>query len=161
MLRDSSFFVYRSNRRHLITAVVAGVAALRLGSDRADSHDQTPTPVSTPSPSAAGTKDAVPAGSPAATPVATGLVAEATMRGLKFLPPEIDIDAGTTVVWTNNDIVAHTATHRVQPADQLFSSPILLPGESFSFTFDKPGTYPVMCLPHPFMSQKIVVSEKK
>lgn len=82
------------------------------------------------------------------------------MQSLKFIPPEIDIEAGTTVVWTNEDVVAHTVTHKVNVEDQLFASPFISPGQSFSYTFDKPGTYPIYCLPHPFMMQTVVVAAK-
>ena len=54
--------------------------------------------------------------------------------------------------------VAHTVTHKVKVEDQLFSSPFLAPGDTFSYTFEKPGKYPIFCLPHPFMSQTVVVS---
>jgi amicyanin len=85
---------------------------------------------------------------------------ESPTQGLKFLPPEIHIEAGTTVLWVNQDVVAHNVTHKVKLEDQLFDSPYLETGESFSFTFDEPGTYPVYCLPHPFMTQTVLVSKK-
>ncbi len=81
------------------------------------------------------------------------------MQSLKFIPDEIDIKAGTTVIWTNEDVVAHTVTHRVKVEDQLFASPLLAPGDTFSYTFDKAGTYPFYCMPHPFMTGSVVVSE--
>ena len=89
-----------------------------------------------------------------------GPVFESTIHSFQFLPPEIDIEVGTTVVWTNNDVVAHTVTLRASGKDQLFSSPYLTPGQTFSYTFDKPGTYPIFCMPHPFMTQTVVVTEK-
>ena len=52
------------------------------------------------------------------------------MQSLKFIPPEIDIKVGTTVVWTNEDVVAHTVTHKVKVEDQLFASPLLAPGQN-------------------------------
>ncbi len=80
------------------------------------------------------------------------------MQSLKYIPQEIDIKVGTTVVWTNEDEVAHTVTHRAKVEDQLFSSPLLAPGETFSYTFDTAGMYGVYCLPHPFMTGTVVVS---
>lgn len=80
------------------------------------------------------------------------------MNALKYLPAEISIHAGTTVVWTNDDVVAHTVTQRVSPADRELHSPMMLPGESFAFTFDRPGSYPYFCEPHPFMTGRVTVS---
>ena len=154
MDREPSLVTRRSNRRAFLAAMGA-LSALGL-SRTTEAHDTTPTPA----PSAAGTPETAPQGTPIASPVVTGPVFESTIAALKYLPPEITIEAGTTVVWINNDVVAHTVTHKVKPEDQLFASPYLKTGEQFSYTFDKPGTYPVFCIPHPFMSQTVVVSEK-
>ena len=154
MDRESSLLAYRLDRRALLATATALVA---LGPGRrTGAHDETPTPAS----SAAGNAEASPVGSPAASPVVAGPVFESPIHGLKFLPPEIDIEAGTTVLWVNQDVVAHNVTHKVKLEDQLFDSPFLATGERFSFTFDKPGVYPVYCLPHPFMTQTVVVSKK-
>ncbi len=147
---------HRTSRRRMLVSGAAALVAFGTGS-RTTAHDATPTPAS----SAAGTPEASPVGSPAATPVAPGPVFESTLQALKFLPPEIDIEAGTTVIWTNEDIVPHTVTHKVKVEDQLFASPFMTTGQTFSFTFDTPGVYPVFCLPHPFMTQTVVVSKKK
>jgi len=146
----------RLGRRRLFSVAVAALVsgALRQG---VASHDSTPTP--TPAPSSAGTKESTPSGSPSASPAATGPVFESTMQSLKYIPAEIEIEAGTTVVWTNLDVVAHTVTHKVKIEDQLFDSPWMGPGDTFSFTFEERGKYPIYCLPHPFMTQMVVVSE--
>ena len=111
---------------------------------------------------------ATPAGgtaSPVASPRANepGPVFEASMESLKFVPAEIeDRSRDDPVTWTNNDTVTHTVgPTRSSSKIQLFGSPFLTPGQTFSYTFDKPGTYPVYCLPHPFMTQTVVVSEKR
>jgi len=75
------------------------------------------------------------------------------IRDFAFHPAEIEIAAGTTVTWTNNDTVAHTAT----ATDGTFDSGILDPGASFKYTFDKPGTYDFACLIHPKMKGTITV----
>jgi outer membrane protein assembly factor BamB/plastocyanin len=113
----------------------------------------------TPAPSAAGEPEASPTITATEAPTPAGEVFEATMQSLKYIPEDIDIKVGTTVVWTNEDVVAHTVTHRAKVEDQLFSSPLLVPGETFSFTFETAGTYGIFCLPHPFMTGTVVVSE--
>lgn len=144
----------RLNRRGFLSVAGAILAAPAFGGSVAAA---TPTPAA----SAAGVAEATPLASPAASPIAIGPVFESTMESLKFLPPEIEITAGTTVVWTNKDVVPHTVTHKVKVEDQLFASPFLLPGETFSHAFDTPGAYPVYCLPHPFMTQTVIVSDIK
>ncbi|MDZ4730142.1 MAG: plastocyanin/azurin family copper-binding protein [Xanthomonadales bacterium] len=146
----------RFDRRRLLTVGGAVFISIALGR-RTDAHD--PTPAATPASTAAGAKEASPAASPVASSDPTGPVFESPIKSLKFIPQEIDITAGTTVIWTNEDVVPHTVTHKVKLEDQLFASPMLLPGQTFTYTFEKPGTYPVYCLPHSFMTQKVVVSE--
>jgi len=42
--------------------------------------------------------------------------------------------------------------------DEMWDSETLQPGESFSFTFDTPGTFPYFCHIHPFMMGSVTVS---
>ncbi len=157
MNHPTSLCEHRLGRRQLLSLAGAVFAAGATGA-RADAHTATPTPSQ--AASDAGTKEATPVGSPVAAPVSTGPVFESTIRSFQFLPPEIDIETGTTVIWTNNDVVVHTVTHRANATDQLFSSPFLTPSQTFSYTFDKPGIYPIFCMPHPFMTQTVMVKEK-
>ncbi len=145
----------RLGRRRLLSGAGAAFVALVLGPP-IDAHDGTPTSGE----SGTSSHIATSVGSPVASPISSGPVFEATMQSLKFLPPEIDIETGTTVVWTNKDVVAHTVTHRASAKDQLFSSPYLSPGQTFSYTFDKPGIYAIFCIPHPFMAQTVVVKKE-
>lgn len=96
-------------------------------------------PAQTPTPSAE-----IPAG---------GKVEQAGMRGMAFTPNRIEIEAGTTVTWKNNDPLAHTVT----AADRSFDSGLIQPGASWSYTFTRPGTYDFSCTPHPFMKGLVVV----
>ncbi|MDE3192633.1 MAG: cupredoxin domain-containing protein [Chloroflexota bacterium] len=61
-----------------------------------------------------------------------------------FTPKTITVAAGTTVVWEN----VGEEDHDVQAKDGSFGSNRLGPGDSFSHTFTKPGTYPYFCTPH-------------
>ena len=54
-----------------------------------------------------------------------------------FMPQVLEIAAGTTVTWVNNDVITHTVT----ATDGSFDSEILQPGDSFSFTFDEVGEF--------------------
>jgi plastocyanin len=70
-----------------------------------------------------------------------------------FAPDEVTIDAGTTVVWTNSDSVAHTST-----ADgNAWNSGVVSPGGHFSVKFQNAGTFPYHCTIHPGMVGTVVV----
>jgi plastocyanin len=73
-------------------------------------------------------------------PVATTEVA--MVKSYRFDPKTIEIEAGQTVTWRNDDNFTHTvqvdgqADHEVEP------------GESVSITFERPGTYHYVCRLH-------------
>jgi nitrite reductase (NO-forming) len=65
----------------------------------------------------------------------------------------LTVSVGTSVRWTNEDTVIHTVTG----VDGGFDSGFLGQGDTWSFTFDRPGEYEYYCLPHPWMRAKVVV----
>jgi plastocyanin len=77
-----------------------------------------------------------------------------SIANFAFDPPSLDISAGTTVTWTNNDSTAHTATGD----GGTFQSGNIDPGQSFSFTFDTAGTFAYHCEIHPNMVATINVT---
>ncbi|HEX8430362.1 MAG TPA: cupredoxin family copper-binding protein, partial [Longimicrobium sp.] len=77
----------------------------------------------------------------------------AGIRNLAFTPARIEVTAGSTVEWTNNDALAHTVT----APDRSFDSGPIEPGKSWSHTFTTPGTYDFSCTPHPFMKGVVIV----
>src|SRR4051812_19891502 len=80
--------------------------------------------------------------SAAAAPVET---AQVTMPpSYRFDPPAIQVPAGTTVTWRNNDHF----THSVSVADGKLSFLNLPPGQSGALTFDQPGAYDYVCTYH-------------
>ena len=76
-----------------------------------------------------------------------------SIKGFAFNPPNATVAPGTTVTWVNDDQAPHTATAN----DGAFDSGTLQPGQSYSFVFDKPGTYAYICDLHPFMKGSVVV----
>jgi plastocyanin len=70
-----------------------------------------------------------------------------------FEPMSITVTAGTTVHWKNLDPEPHT----VRAVDASFRSDPLDQDDSFTFKFDKPGTYRYVCSIHPQMLGTIVV----
>ena len=86
--------------------------------------------------------------------VATSAV---TIDDYAFGPQNITIKAGTKVTWTNKDSVAHTVTADTSSSNAPSSSEIA-PGQSFSFTFLKAGTYGYHCTIHPSMQASVTVT---
>jgi plastocyanin len=90
---------------------------------------------------------------PAARASARPAVVNVVLRNTTFVPGRVQITAGTTVVWRNDDQLIHTVTAN----DKSFDSGLLQPGKTYRRTFDKPGQYPYYCIPHPFMKGVVVV----
>jgi plastocyanin len=79
--------------------------------------------------------------------------AEVKIDNFSFGPQIITVAPGTKVTWKNRDDIPHT----VVSADGVFKSRALDTDESFSFTFDKPGTYSYFCSIHPKMTGQVMV----
>jgi plastocyanin len=77
------------------------------------------------------------------------------MRTMTFSPKRLEIAAGTTVIWTNNDQLVHTVT----ADDGSWDSGAIEPGKTWTHTFTQPGEYSFHCTPHPFMKALIVVRQ--
>jgi plastocyanin len=69
-----------------------------------------------------------------------------------FDPKELTVAAGDTVTWTNGDAMLHDVD-----IDGLGKSKALRQGETFTQTFDRPGTYGYDCDLHPFMKGRVIV----
>lgn len=74
-----------------------------------------------------------------------------SIESFTFKPAVLTVSAGTTVVWTNND----TAKHDIKSTE--FFSNALAKGETFTFKFEKTGTYDYSCGIHPTMTGQIIV----
>ena len=84
---------------------------------------------------------------------APGNTIQVSAKNFMFNPATITVKAGATVTWLNLDEEPHTVFSNAG----LFRSSALDTKESFSFTFDKPGTYHYLCTIHPQMLGTIVV----
>ena len=73
-------------------------------------------------------------------PVATTKVTMA--KSYRFDPKKIEVDAGASVTWTNDDNFTHTVQVDGQDDHKVDR------GKSISITFDKPGTYHYVCTLH-------------
>ena len=68
-------------------------------------------------------------------------------------PEVINISAGTTIEWVNEDAAMHTATSGspADGADGAFDSQILNLGDTYEFTFTEVGNFEYYCILHPWM----------
>ena len=79
-------------------------------------------------------------GEAASQPVATTEVAMA--KSYRFDPRRIEVEAGDTVTWRNEDNFTHTVQVDGQDDHEVGR------GESVSLTFEQPGTYTYVCTLH-------------
>lgn len=100
-------------------------------------------PIATAAPSASPLPATSPAPAAAPVPAVAGKLAVAVIDN-RFQPNALTIAPGTTVTWTNNGNNIHTLTS----IDGAFDSGGLVGGASFTFTFDKAGTYRLICRQH-------------
>ena len=79
---------------------------------------------------------------------------ELAIRGWAFEPSTLEAAPGDTIVWTNHDVVPHTATTK----DGSMDSGVILPGASWSFVVPKAaGHHSYLCIFHPTMTGAITV----
>ena len=69
--------------------------------------------------------------------------ATVTLRNFSFTPKVLRVKAGTAVTWRSAE-----GSHTVTADDGSFRSPTLNAGQSYSFTFAKPGTFRYYCSFH-------------
>ncbi|MDF2762660.1 MAG: putative blue (Type 1) copper protein [Thermomicrobiales bacterium] len=102
----------------------------------------TPAPAETPADATQGAE------APAAAEVPVDI------RDFAYSPNPIEIAAGDTVTWTNQDEVPHTATGEDR---NVLQSGTISPGASFSQSFPEAGEFGYFCEFHPNMTGTIVV----
>lgn len=90
---------------------------------------------------------------PSGTGAGTSVKFDITIANFAFDPQNATVNVGNTVVWTNTD----AAAHKIVEDNGLFESGAIQKDGSFTYTFDKTGTYTYHCSIHPSMTGKIVV----
>ena len=76
-----------------------------------------------------------------------------TLANFAFSPATLNVQVGTTVIWTNNDSTTHTVTSE----SGVFDSGNLATNATFSYTFNSAGTFAYHCSIHTSMTGKVVV----
>lgn len=98
--------------------------------------------------------------------------ATVVLKSLAFQPAVLRVKVGTTVTWRNEESITHTVTSgralRVdhtsglrsgQQADGRFNARLNGTGDTFSFTFARPGKYPYYCSIHFGMNAEVIVTK--
>jgi len=80
-------------------------------------------------------------------------VTHMNMQHFAYQYTNMQVRAGTTITWTNRDNVPHSVTFKNGMKD----SGLLYQGQSFSYTFNTPGTYQYYCTVHPYMVATVTV----
>lgn len=77
-------------------------------------------------------------------------VIDVEIRDFKYSPQNLTVKVGQIVRWTNYD----SARHDVVGSG--IKSEYLEKGETFSYTFEKEGTYQYICSLHPWMEGEVI-----
>jgi plastocyanin len=84
-----------------------------------------------------------------------------------FVPKLLNIQLGIDnhILWINVDDVAHTVTPDQSTEDsysgKFGSIGVIMPGETYEFTFTEPNEVPYHCEPHPWMTGTIIITESR
>jgi plastocyanin len=76
-----------------------------------------------------------------------------------YIPAEVIISIGTTVIWENTDNAAHLATSGTPDGgpDGVFDSGMIMAGATFEQEFSDKGEFAYYCLVHPWMVGTVTV----
>ena len=76
-----------------------------------------------------------------------------------YIPATLNISAGTTVIWENNDAAAHLATSGTPDGgpDGVFDSGMIMGVATYEYEFSEMGEFVYYCLVHPWMVGTVVV----
>lgn len=102
----------------------------------------------------------------------TGSGSAIAVANIAYTPASLEISVGDTVTWTSEDAgVRHTVTSGLPAGDTVpgvnkgapakpdgtFDGELADAGSSFTFTFDRAGSYAYFCEVHPSMTAEITV----
>ena len=86
----------------------------------------------------------------------SALTGSIDIKNMMFTPSQITVQKGGTVTWTNNDTTTHTVVDDLSNVGGPNSGDIA-PGATYSFTFNKTGSFQYHCSIHTSMRGTIVV----
>jgi len=84
-----------------------------------------------------------------------GAIPKVVMNQYAFIPGDITVKKGTTVIWRNDDDIEH----HIWVPELAVNSDTLYHSATYSARFDDAGEYTVRCLVHAGMRAKVTVTE--
>ncbi len=75
------------------------------------------------------------------------------IANFSFVPQTVTVKQGTTVTWVNRDDSPHTVVSTAKE----FSSPAMDTSDTYTYTFNRPGSFEYYCSVHPHMRGKVIV----
>lgn len=84
-------------------------------------------------------------------------VVKVDIAKMKYAPAALEIEAGTTVQWTNRDAVPHNV--QIGTPAKIMGT-MLRTGQTMAIRFNEAGDYSYVCTPHPFMKGGVKVKPK-
>ena len=67
------------------------------------------------------------------------------IRGMQYVPAQLDVRVGDTVEWTNLDVMPHTVTSEAFDSDDMTTK------QRWQYEVTAPGTWEYECTYHPTM----------
>ena len=83
--------------------------------------------------------------------------AAVTIQLFQYQPGQLEIKAGTTVTWVNQDDIWHTVTLSTPERQENVSLDFTAKGATATYTFNRPGVFEYFCDRHPAMRGQIQV----
>jgi manganese oxidase len=88
--------------------------------------------------------------------IATATPTQVAVQLFQFRPARLEVTAGTSVTWTNEDDIVHTVTSGVpEQRDGRVVERLAGRGAAATVEFTNPGVYPYFCERHPSMRGEI------
>lgn len=129
-------------RRVLLVAVLLVAAACSSNNSNSAAPSSTPAPTPAPTPTSG------------ATSTVTIPVGAISLTTTAFVPNPVTVKVGDSIMWVNNDSIAHTSTANNGTA---WNSGTIAPGGSFKATMSTAGTFAYHCAFHPGMIGTVTV----
>ena len=145
-------------RRSLIVLLVAAGALAPAGCGDDEGGTPTNQPAAQGTGTAAGNAVTQPSGKGTTQggEPSTSAQVDVSMKDIAYVPPTVTARRGETIVWTNDDSVAHTVTQKVEGGPGP-DSPTIAPGGTFKYTPTQKGSIGYFCRIHPNQEGTIVV----
>jgi plastocyanin len=143
-------------RTRLAAIAIVGVLAGGATACGSSTQASSPTTGHTSNPTSSPTAATSPSSTQSTTNGVSAKTAAVDIVNFSFKPDKVTIRVGGTVTWKQVDSVGHSVQSMSKPP-LWTTSPVMKPGQTFSHTFTKAGTYPYICGVHNFMMGTVVV----